>query len=100
MSLNYLRSLVPGEGLNSRRLSGPPVARGPAAMIRSELAARSASTGMARAIASGSTGTLRADIGGAVVLLAWVYNRFNERFETSDLKTTRALLDRLHTSPA
>jgi predicted ATPase len=32
-------------------------------------------------------------------LLASVYDRFKEGFETSDLKTARALLDRLHTTP-
>jgi predicted ATPase/DNA-binding winged helix-turn-helix (wHTH) protein len=38
--------------------------------------------------------------GEADELLASVYDRFNEGFETSDLKTARALLDRLHTPPA
>jgi predicted ATPase len=33
-------------------------------------------------------------------LLASVYHRFDEGFETSDLKTARALLDRLHTTSA
>jgi predicted ATPase len=33
-------------------------------------------------------------------LLASVYGRFNEGFETGDLKTARAMLDRLHTTPA
>jgi predicted ATPase/DNA-binding winged helix-turn-helix (wHTH) protein len=33
-------------------------------------------------------------------LLSSVYRRFNEGFETGDLKTARALIDRLHTTPA
>ena len=33
-------------------------------------------------------------------LLSSVYGRFNEGFETSDLKTARSLLDRFGTTPA